>query len=383
MIPYSKQSINNIDLKYVKDALKSKFLTQGPLTVKFEKKIAKYTNSRHAITFNSASSALMLACKVLNLKKNDIAWNVPNTYAATANAILHSGLQLDFVDIDPDSYNICIQKLKKKLILAKKKGKLPKLIIPIHFAGLPCDLKTISKLSKKYKFKIIEDASHALGAKYNNEKIGSCKYSEMCIFSFHPVKTITTGEGGAITTNNLNYVKLLRAYRSGGIIKNKKDLTKKSEPGWYYEQHYLGYNLRLNEIQAALGISQLNRIDRFYHLRKKISNRYDKYLKNFPLLLPLKKLNLKSAYHLYVVRLNGGAVKRNQLYNKLKKEKIETNLHYIPLHFHPFYKKDKHKFKNLEGSKLYYKTALSLPIYPDLKKKDQIIVIKKIQKYFS
>jgi len=383
VIPYSKQSINNIDIKHVKDALKSKFLTQGPLTNKFEKKIAKFTNSRHAITFNSASSALMLACKVLNLKKNDIAWTVPNTYAATANAILHSGLKLDFIDIDSNSYNISIKKLKKKLILAKKKKKLPKLLIPIHFAGLPCDLKTISKLSKKYKFKIIEDASHALGAKYNNEKIGSCKYSEMCIFSFHPVKTITTGEGGAITTNDPSYEKLLRAYRSGGIVKNKRDLIKKSKPGWYYEQHYLGYNLRLNEIQAALGVSQLNRINKFYHLRKKISDRYDKYFRNLPLSLPLKKTNLKSTYHLYVVRLNGGAIKRDQLYNKLKKDKIETNLHYIPLHFHPFYKKEKHRFKNLEESKLYFETALSLPIFPDLKIKEQIIIIKKIQKYFS
>lgn len=385
MIPYSRQTINNIDLKHVNHALKAKFLTQGPLTEKFEKKLSEFTNSKYSITVNSASSGLMLSCKVLGLKKNDIAWTVPNTYAATANAILHAGLKIDFVDIDLKTYNISIEKLENKLILAKKKGILPKLLIPIHFAGMPCDLKNIFKLSKKYKFKVIEDASHALGAKINNEKIGNCKFSEMCIFSFHPVKTITTGEGGVITTNNIKYYKLLKSLRSGGIIKNKKDLIIKNKPRWYYEQHYLGYNLRLNEIQSALGISQLKRINKFYKYRKKISDKYDKAFKGLPITLPTKIKGIKLTYHLYVIRLKAykKKISRDYLYNKLKSLGIETNLHYIPLIFHPYYKIKNLKFENFQNSKLYYKTAISLPIYPAMKSYEQNYVIDKIKTLLS
>ena len=255
MIPYSTQSIDEIDVSSVIKALKSKRLTQGRININFENKIAKYTKSKFCLTTNSASSALLLACKSLNLKKNDVAWTVPNTYVATANAILQAELKIDFVDIDINTYNISIEKLEKKLELAKKINKLPKLLIPVHFGGLPCDMKKISSLAKKYNFKIIEDASHALGSKILKKPIGNCEYSDLCVFSFHPVKIITTGEGGAITTNNKTYYKKINALRSGGVIREKKSLINKKMPKWYYEQHYLGYNFRLNEIQAALGIS--------------------------------------------------------------------------------------------------------------------------------
>jgi UDP-4-amino-4,6-dideoxy-N-acetyl-beta-L-altrosamine transaminase len=380
MIPYSTQSIDEIDVSSVIKALKSKRLTQGRININFENKIAKYTKSKFCLTTNSASSALLLACKSLNLKKNDVAWTVPNTYVATANAILQAELKIDFVDIDINTYNISIEKLEKKLELAKKINKLPKLLIPVHFGGLPCDMKKISSLAKKYNFKIIEDASHALGSKILKKPIGNCEYSDLCVFSFHPVKIITTGEGGAITTNNKTYYKKINALRSGGVIREKKSLINKKMPKWYYEQHYLGYNFRLNEIQAALGISQLKKINILNYKRKNIAKRYYKDLINLPIKTPVIKKFYENSNHLFVIKIQSFKKNRDFVYKQLLKNGIESNVHYIPVFLHPFFKKYKFNKKKLLNSYKYYEEALSIPIYPNMSFKEQTKVINSIRK---
>lgn len=384
MIPYSTQSIDKKDIFSVIKALKSDKLTQGKINLNFENRIAKFTNSKYCLTTNSASSGLLLACKALDLKKNDIAWTVPNTYAATANAILHAGLKVDFVDIDLKTYNISIEKLEIKLKSAKKKNKLPKLLIPVHFGGLPCNMKKIGFLSKKYNFKIIEDASHALGAKFFKNPIGNCKYSDLCVFSFHPVKIITTGEGGAVTTNDRKYYNKINALRSGGIFREKKFMNKKNMPDWYYEQHLLGYNFRLNELQAALGNSQLKKIKVLSQKRKKIVKRYYNNLKNLPIELPLVKKFYESANHLFVIRIKSTTkINRDIVYKKLLDNRIESNVHYIPVFHHPYFEKFNFNKRNFKNSETYIEEALSLPIYPKMSFKEQSKVINTFKKIFQ
>jgi UDP-4-amino-4,6-dideoxy-N-acetyl-beta-L-altrosamine transaminase len=377
MITYSKQSISDADIKEVSKVLKSKFLTQGPVILKFEKNISKFVNSQYTLATNSASSALLLACQATGLKDGDIAWTTTNTYVATANAILHCRAKVKFVDINLENYNICVDNLHKKLIEAKKKKLLPKLIIVVHFAGLPCPMKEIKQLSIIYKFKIIEDASHALGAKYYKSKIGDCSYSDICIFSFHPVKIITTGEGGAICTNNKKYFNIIKMLRSGGISREKKIMLKKNNNELYYEQHYLGYNFRLSDICAALGNSQLKKIKNFQKKRKKIVAIYNKELTNLPLKLPPIYKNYESANHLYVIILEN--FNKDIFYSKLKKKGIQCNYHYIPLYKHPFYKTYNIRKNEFKNSELYYKNAISLPLFPEMKKKSLLYIIKNIK----
>jgi len=385
ILPYSRQNIDNQDIKSVIKVLKSDFLTQGPNVSKFEKNISRKIGSKFSIAVNSATSALHIACMSLNIQKGDIVWTSANSFVASINCAKYLGARVDFIDIENDFYNLSVENLEKKLILAKEKNKLPKLIIVVHFAGFACDLKKIYKLSKVYKFKIIEDASHAIGAKYFGKYIGNCKYSEITIFSFHPVKIITSGEGGMCLTNKKSLRDKMFLSRSHGITKDYKNYknTTKDEP-WYYEQQSLGYNYRLSDIHAALGISQFKKIDLFIKQRNLIAKNYFKLLKNLPLILPKKDKNLLSSFHLFVVRIDFSKTKKTykQLFDFLRKNKLWVNLHYLPIYSHPFYKKNFNinQYKNTEN---YYKSAISIPIFPGLKYKEQLFIVKKFKLFFS
>ena len=372
-IPYGRHHIDKDDLKSVIEVLNSDYLTQGNKVVLFENKIKKSVNCKYALAVNSASSALQIACMAIGIQKNDNVWTVPITFAASANCAINLGASIDFVDININTYNMDVDILEQKLIEAKKKNKLPKLVIPVHFSGQPTEQEQIWKLSKKYNFKIIEDASHSLGAKRNKEKVGSCKWSDITIFSFHPVKMITTIEGGMSLTNNVNLYNKMNLYRNNGITKNKNLLISQNKFSWYYEMQTNGYNFRMNEIQSALGISQLKKLNNFLKIRNQIAKLYNKNLiKNDNIQLQnIQKENF-SSNHLYVLRLNfiKTLKKKSQIMDFLSKKGFNLNVHYIPLHFHPFFKKNGFKKGYLPNSELYYLQAISLPIFVTLTEKE-------------
>ena len=330
MIPYSRQYVNNKDISAVIKVLKSDFLTKGPVVKKFEKTICKNFSSKFAVSSNSGSSSLQLACLALGLEKNDLVWTVPVTYAASANCAINCGAKVDFVDICPDTFNLSIDKLKQKLAIAKKIKKLPKIIIPVHLAGLPYEQKKLWELSKKYKFKIIEDASHAIGAKHYNQKVGNCKWSHITVFSFHPVKIITTSEGGASLTNNKKYYQKMLQFRENGIIFDKKQFFKKKEYAGYYEQVSSGFNFRMNELSAALGVSQLKNLNKFVKKRNQIAKRYIKELKNLPIKFQKIDNYNYSSYHLMIINFDMKKTKLiyKEIFNKFRKKNIFVNLHY-------------------------------------------------------
>tara|TARA_Y100001970_G_scaffold147495_1_gene181098 strand:+ start:338 stop:1519 length:1182 start_codon:yes stop_codon:yes gene_type:complete len=385
IIPYSRQNITKEDINNVIKVLKSDYLTTGPLVKKFEQNICKFVNSNYSVSVNSATSALHIACKAIGLKPGDYLWTSSNSFVASSNCALYCGAKVDFVDIELSNYNIDIKLLEKKLILAKKNKKLPKIIVPVIFGGHPHDLKKLYELSRKYKFKIVEDASHALGAEYFGKKIGNCKYSHITVFSLHPVKMITTGEGGIATTNNRNYYDRMNLFKSHGITRDKKNFSFYNKESTYYEQHELGFNYRLTDIQCALGISQLKKISKFINSRIKIKNFYDKKLKKFPLILPKQKKNIKSSWHLYPVLINNNYTKKKkfQLLNYMRKNKIFVNTHYIPIHTQPYYKNLGFKKKDFKNSVYFYENELSLPIYPGLKKSDLKYIVKVIDNFFK
>ena len=381
---YSTQTISKKDIISVNKILKSEFLTQGPKTPEFENKIKILVGSKYVLATNSASSALLLACKALSLKSGDLFWTVPNSFVATANCGVLCGLKIDFLDIDPDTWNISIEKLEKKLKIAKKKKRLPKLIIIVHLGGLPVNPIKLNNLSKKYKFKIIEDASHSLGGKYYSKSVGCSKWSDITIFSFHPVKIITTGEGGCCTTNKKKYYEKLKALRNNGIIKERKNFKFKNLGPWYYEQHSLGYNFRMNDIQSALGISQLKNLNIFVKKRNKIAKFYCNQLKNLPIKFQKIEKNFYSTYHLFIIKLD---VKYKYLHKKffnyLRSKNMYVNLHYLPIHLQPFYRKFGFKKNQFPVAEEYSETAISIPIYPNLKKKEQIKIINYIKLFFN
>ncbi len=384
MLKFSKQSINKSDIKAVNKVLNSEYLTQGPTTNEFEKKLKKFTGAKYSIAVNSASSALLISCMALGLKKKDIIWTVPNTFAASANSILLSGQKLDFVDIDKDTWNICLENLKKKLLIAKSKKKLPKALIVVHLAGLPADPVEIKKLAKKYKFFIIEDASHSIGAKYYNKKVGSCYWSDLCVFSFHPVKIITTGEGGSVLTNNKKFYERMLLFKNNGITKNSKKFKNKVLGPWYYEQQMIGYNFRMSDIQAALGINQLKRINKMLKRRNNIAKVYKKKLNNLPLGFQQISKNFYSSYHLFIIKLlTDNKNLHKKLFIFLRKNNIFVNLHYMPLHLNPYYKKFGYKKGNFPNSEDYGEKALSIPIFPDLKIREQFKVINLLKRFFN
>ncbi len=385
MIPYSKQTIDASDIKEVVKVLRSDFITQGPKVLEFEHKISNFCGAKFAISTNSATSALHVACLSLGLKKGDTVWTSPNSFVASSNCALYCGAKIDFVDIDLATHNLCPIKLEEKLKKIKNKNKLPKLVIVVHMAGLPCDMKKIFRLSKIYNFKIIEDASHALGARYFRDLVGNCRYSDATVFSFHPVKIITTGEGGIITTNNKKFANKCKLIRTHGINKDKNHFLSKDPSPWHYEQIYLGLNYRMSDISAALGISQLRKVEKFIKKRNIIAQKYNELLKDLPMQLPFQNSNYYSSYHLYIISLKVELLKKShrEIFIDLQKKGLGINLHYAPIHLQPYYRKlgfKKGMFPNAEN---YASRAISIPIYPSLSEKDLKKVINIIKEVIT
>ena len=380
MIPYGKQDINQNDIDSVLEVLQSDFLTQGPQVPLFEKAVSKYVGAKYGVAVNSATSALHIACLSLGFQKGDILWTSPNTFVASANCALYCGGTVDFVDIDSSTFNMCTVALEKKLIVAKKEGILPKIVIPVHFAGQSCDMKRIHDLSIEYGFKIIEDASHAIGSKFLNQYVGNCMFSDVTVFSFHPVKIITTAEGGLATTNNQKIAERMQLFRTHGITRDEKLLTKDSEGGWYYEQLELGFNYRLTDIQAALGNSQLTRIQFFIEKRHMIKDRYEQLISNENLDLPAQDKKCFSSLHLYPIQLKLEKLKKSQqeIFADFQTNGIGVNLHYIPVHYHPYYKSLGFQEGDFPNAENYYKRAISIPIFPAMDLKQQDLVISAI-----
>ena len=385
MIPYGRQEITDNDILEVEKVLRSDFLTQGPIVPKFEKSVADYCGASNAIAVNSATSALHIACLALDLGPGDWMWTSPNTFVATANCGLYCGANVDFVDIDPNTYNMSVKALTDKLAEAEKLGLLPKIVIPVHLAGQPCDMIAIHELSKKYGFKIIEDASHAIGASYNEIKVGSCAHSDIAIFSFHPVKIITTGEGGMALTNDEMIANRLVHLRNSGNTRNKLFMQPRPENEiWNYQQIELGFNYRMTDIQAALGLSQLKRLDKFISRRREIAKHYDKAFDFLPIKVPFQLKGTLSSYHLYPICIqeNKNEITQKEIYNILWKNKISVSLHYIPVYLQPYYQSLNFKRGYCPNAESYFKSALSIPVYVGLSLENQNNVINIISDAF-
>ncbi len=377
IFPYNKQKIYKEDIDAVKKVLSSKYITQGPIVKKLEEKISKYVNSKYACLTNSATSALHVACLALSLKPGDELWTAPNSFVASSNCALYCGAKVDFVDINENHFNIDIKKLEQKL-----KKKTPKILVTVHLGGQPPEQEAIWKLAKKYKFYVIEDASHALGASRNKVNVGSCKWSDITVFSFHPVKMITTGEGGAATTNSKKFYKKMELLKNHGITRNQKELKNKKLGFWYYEQQFLGFNYRMSEIAAALGLSQIKKLNKFVKIRNLLAKKYKNLIKDLPVKHQEIDLNNKSSYHLFIILLDLKKIKKNynNIFNLLRKRGVLVNMHYRPIHLHPFYKNKGFKIGDFPIAEHYGKCALSLPLYIDLKFEDQKKIIKILRK---
>lgn len=381
MIPYGRQTISDEDIKAVVDVLKSDYLTQGPVVPEFEQSVCEYTNSKYAVAVNSGTSALHIACLALGLGKGDWLWTSPNTFVASANCGLYCNARVDFVDIDSQTYNICTNKLESKLIQAKAENKLPKIVVPVHFAGQSCDMERIHKLSLKYGFKIIEDASHAIGGEYKGKPIGSCQYSDITVFSFHPVKIITSGEGGMATTNSKDLLKQMELLRSHGITRDAESMNRKPDGDWYYEQLTLGFNYRMTDMQAALGVSQMRRLNTFIASRHKLAQRYNKQLENFPVITPFQHSDSFSSYHLYPILIKKDQVKKTkkQIFSELREGGVGVNIHYIPVHTQPYFESMGFKEGDFPEAENYYSKALTIPLFHGMTHQEQDYVIEQIK----
>lgn len=376
-IPYGRQDICEADIQAVVDVLRSDYLTQGPIVPAFEISVAKYCGVKHAVAVNSATSALHIACLALGVGKGDIVWTSPISFVASANCALYCGAEVDFVDIDSHTYNISVDYLKEKLAQAEKIGKLPKVVIPVHLAGQSCDMESIRALGNQYGFKIIEDASHAIGAKYKGQPVGNCKYSDITVFSFHPVKIITTGEGGMALTNNSEIAECMQLLRSHGITRDADKMTKKPDGEWYYQQIDIGFNYRMTDIQAALGLSQFGRLDAFVQKRHEVADKYHQQLSDSALVKPWQHSDNYSAYHLYIIRIKNNKKNNHRaIFESLRTAKIGVNLHYIPIYKQPYYAQFEYDKRNFPEAEKYYSEAISLPIYPTLDDIQQLHVIK-------
>ena len=380
MIPYGKQDITQADIDAVVNVLKSDFLTQGPQVPAFERALMDSTGANHALAVNSATSALHIACLALELGAGDRLWTTPVTFVASANCGLYCGASVDFVDIDPATYNLCPVALKEKLIRAKKEGVLPKVLVAVHLCGQPCDMKAIHALSIEYGFKVIEDASHAIGGRYLEQPIGSCEYSDITVFSFHPVKIVTTAEGGAALTNSKALADKMALYRSHGITRDEALMENASHGGWYYEQVDLGFNYRMTELQAALGVSQMSRLSEFVTARHELAVRYYDKLASLPIILPYQLPNTYSGLHLYVIRLNLNEISKThkEVFDELRENGIGVNLHYIPVHLQPYYQKMGFKRGDFPNAESYYSNAISLPMFHGMTHEQQDEVISKL-----
>lgn len=367
MIPYGRQNISAEDITAVIEVLKSDYLTQGPKVPEFEEKLAEYTGSKFAIAVNSATSALHIACLALDVQQGDVVWTSPISFVASANSALYCGANIDFVDIDSLTGNMSVDALEKKLTKAALEYSLPKVIIVVHLAGQPCDMQEISALTDSYDIKLIEDASHAIGAQYNNSPVGSCQFSDISVFSFHPVKIITSAEGGMALTNNAELAEKLRLYRSHGITSQHDKMTEASHGPWYYQQIALGFNYRMTELQAALGISQFKRLDSFVNKRNELAKIYDHAFKDTSLKRLTPSKNKRSAYHLYIVLLpNNDKNKHQECIVFLREKGIFAHVHYIPIHLQPYYQQLGFRKGDFPNAENYYLNAISLPLYPDL-----------------
>ncbi|MEY8240531.1 MAG: UDP-4-amino-4,6-dideoxy-N-acetyl-beta-L-altrosamine transaminase [Cycloclasticus sp.] len=382
MIPYGKQEINQQDLDAVLEVLNSDFLTQGPKVPAFERAVAQYTGAKHSVAVNSATSALHIACLALGVESEDVVWTTPITFVASANCALYCGGTVDFVDVDSATNNMSPVALKKKLEQVKSSGqKLPKVIIPVHLTGLPCDMAVIHKLSLEYGFKIIEDASHAIGGRYLNKAVGACEYSDITVFSFHPVKIITTAEGGLATTNDSDLAEKMGLYRSHGVTRDSHLMEGDPDGAWYYEQVALGYNYRMTELQGALGLSQMTRLDQFVAARHSLAKRYLELLDGLPIKLPCYSESSYSGLHLFVIRLDLSKLKlsRKEVFDQLRQSGIGVNVHYIPVHTQPYYKNMGFKHGDFPLAESYYSEAISLPMFHLMthEQQDKVVAVLK------
>jgi len=381
MIPYGKQDINQTDIDSVVGVLKSDFLTQGPQVPLFEKTVSNYCSAEYGVAVNSATSALHIACLALGLGKGDWLWTSPNSFVASANCGLYCGAKVDFVDIDPLTYNLSSEELEKKLIQAKQDNKLPKIVIPVHFAGQSCNMKKIHALSQEYGFKIIEDASHAIGGKYLDQPIGCCQYSDIAVFSFHPVKIITTTEGGLATTNNKELSERMQLFRSHGVTRNPGLMNKLPEGDWYYQQVDLGFNYRMTELQAALGVSQMQRLDKFVTQRHILQKRYDSLLNDLAIIKPYQDQDNYSALHLYPIQVDLDSIdkSRQQIFDELRQSGIGVNVHYIPIHTQPYYQQLGFQEGGFPNSEVYYDRAISIPLFHTMTLEQQDEVVNNLK----
>jgi UDP-4-amino-4,6-dideoxy-N-acetyl-beta-L-altrosamine transaminase len=377
LIPYGHQDITAQDIAAVTEVLTSDWLTQGPAVPRFEASLGEYCGASHAIAVNSATSALHIACMALGLGPGDWLWTSPNTFVASANCGLYCGAQVDFVDIDPHTFNMSITALADKLARAKSAGTLPKVLVPVHFAGQSCDMQAISELSRQYGFRVLEDASHGVGARYQGRPVGSCQFSDICVFSFHPVKIITTAEGGAALTNDAELAKRMRMLRTHGITREPADMVGATEGPWYYQQLALGLNYRMTDILAALGSSQMSRLDAYVARRHEIAHTYDEALRSLPVRKQANEPGAYSALHLYVVRLGLEqlSIGRLEVFMSLRSRGIGVNVHYVPVHLQPYYARLGFKRNDYPEAERYYAEAISLPMFPTLTQEQQSTVI--------
>ncbi|WP_050463159.1 UDP-4-amino-4,6-dideoxy-N-acetyl-beta-L-altrosamine transaminase [Herbaspirillum autotrophicum] len=379
-IPYGRQDINEQDIQAVVDVLKSDWLTQGPTIPRFEEAVASHCGGKYAIAVTNATSALHIACLALGVGPGDVVWTSPNTFVASSNCALYCGATVDFVDIDARTYNMSVEKLREKLVLAESKGRLPKVVIPVHFAGQSCEMREIKALADQYGFRIIEDASHAIGGRYLGEPVGNCRYSDIVIFSFHPVKIITTAEGGMAVTNNPELDVRLRLFRSHGITRDTELMVGKSAGAWDYEQIALGYNYRMTDIHAALGVSQMNRLEEFCERRRALAARYNEALKDLPIGLPWQHPDTESSFHLYPIRCLGSNASdgRRAVFDKLRAVDIIVNVHYRPVHTQPYYQKLGFAVGDFPVAEQFYSQAISIPMFAALSDDSAITVINAI-----
>ncbi len=382
MIPYGRQDITQTDIDAVVEVLRSDFLTQGPMVPRFEQRVAKHVGASHALAVNSATSALHIACLALGLGSGDYLWTTPITFVASANCGLYCGAEVDFVDIDPRTYNLCPRELARKLEYAERQGKLPKVLVVVHLCGQPCDMQAIHGLAQRYGFKVIEDASHAIGAKYQGEYIGSGRYSDITVFSFHPVKIITTAEGGMALTSDAELANKMGLLRSHGITRDPMQMTHEVDGPWYYQQIDLGFNYRMTELQAALGVSQMERLDYYVARRHQLAKRYDDLLADFPVITPWQHPDSYSGLHLYVIRLRLNEIGKThrQVFESLREQDIGVNLHYIPLHTQPYYQSMGFRKGDFPEAENYYSEAISLPMFQTLTDAQQEQVISALCK---
>ncbi|MDO9006000.1 MAG: UDP-4-amino-4,6-dideoxy-N-acetyl-beta-L-altrosamine transaminase [Aquabacterium sp.] len=382
MIPYGRQDITQNDIDAVIAVLQSDFLTQGPMVPRFEQRVSDHVGAKYAVAVNSATSALHVACMALGLGPDDWLWTTPITFVASANCALYCGAKVDFVDIDPHTYNLSPQALERKLEQAEREGKLPKVLVPVHLCGQSCDMHAIHALAQQYGFKVIEDASHAIGGRYKGQPIGNCGYSDITVFSFHPVKIITTAEGGMALTNDAELARKMGLYRSHGITRDATQMSHAPDGPWYYQQIALGYNYRMTDLQAALGLSQMDRLDAYVARRHELARRYDDLLANLPITCPRQHPDSYSGLHLYVIRLQLGKISRShrEVFESLRDQGVGVNLHYIPIHTQPHYALMGFRAGDYPQAEAYYREVISLPMYQMLTDQQQDQVITAVSK---